>query len=158
MRWIWIDRFEEFHSGESAVAIKMVSNAEDHLHEQYPNYPVMPNSLILEGLAQTGGILLGEANGFAEKVVLAKITSARFLDHAIPGDELRYEAKLVDNRAEGGLASCRVLKNGTLMAEEEIFFAHVDNARSAEMEMPTDNFVFGKGHLADMIKKAKSET
>ena len=122
MRWIWIDRFEEFHSGESAVAIKMVSNAEDHLHEQYPNYPVMPNSLILEGLAQTGGILLGEANGFAEKVVLAKITSARFLDHAIPGDELRYEAKLVDNRAEGGLASCRVLKNGTLMAEAEIFF------------------------------------
>ncbi len=54
MRWVWIDRFEEFHSGQSAVAIKMVSRAEDHLYEQTPLYPVMPHSLILEGLAQTG--------------------------------------------------------------------------------------------------------
>ncbi|MBX9655074.1 beta-hydroxyacyl-ACP dehydratase [bacterium] len=158
MRWIWIDRFEEFHSGVSAVAIKMISMAEDHLYEQTPAYPVMPHSLILEGLAQTGGILLGEANGFAEKVVLAKITSARFFDHATPGDELRYEAKLVDNRSEGGLAECRVLKNGELMAEAEIFFAHVDNARSSEMDLPQENFVFGKGHLVEMIKRAKGTT
>jgi 3-hydroxyacyl-[acyl-carrier-protein] dehydratase len=156
MRWVWIDRFEEFHSGQSAVAIKMVSRAEDHLYEQTPLYPVMPHSLILEGLAQTGGILLGEANDFKEKVVLAKITSAKFHDHAVPGDELRYEAKLVDVRSEGGLAECRVLKNGTLMAEAEIFFAHVDQARSQEMELPQENFVFGQGHLSAMIKKARS--
>lgn len=155
MRWIWIDRFEEFHSGVSATAIKMVSRAEDHLYEQYPAYPVMPHSLILEGLAQTGGILLGESRGFSEKVVLAKITRANFLDHAVPGDELRYEAKLVDVRDEGGLAECRVLKNGQLMAEAEIFFAHVDSSRASEMDLPTENFVFGTGHLTAMLKKAQ---
>jgi 3-hydroxyacyl-[acyl-carrier-protein] dehydratase len=158
MRWIWIDRFEEFHSGKSATAIKMVSRAEDHLYEQTPLYPVMPHSLILEGLAQTGGILLGEANDFKEKVVLAKITSASFFDHAVPGDELRYIAKLVDIRTEGGLAECQVLKNGTLMAQAEIFFAHVDQSRSQEMALPQENFVFGQGHLSEMIKKARAMT
>lgn len=133
----------------------MVSRAEDHLYEQTPAYPVMPHSLILEGLAQTGGILLGEANDFAKMVVLAKITSARFHGHAVPGDELRYEATLVDVRAEGGLAECRVLKNGELMAEAEIFFAHVDRAKSAELDLPDGNFVFGKGHFSELIRRAK---
>lgn len=155
MRWIWIDRFEEFHSGQSAVAIKQVSRAEDHLYELTPAYPVMPTSLILEGLAQTGGILLGEASDFKEKVVLAKITSAVFHDHAVPGDVLRYEAKLVDRRAEGGLAECRVLKDGEVMVEAEIFFAHVDQARSQDLNLPQENFVFGRGQLADMIRDAK---
>ncbi len=51
--------------------------AEEHLHDHLPGYPVMPASLIIEGLAQTGGILVGEAGGFAEKVVLAKIPRRR---------------------------------------------------------------------------------
>jgi 3-hydroxyacyl-[acyl-carrier-protein] dehydratase len=156
MRWIWIDRFESFHSGRSAVAIKMVSAAEDHLYELTPAYPVMPHSLILEGLAQTGGILLGEANDFAERVVLAKITSARFHSHAVPGDVLRYQAELIENRPEGGVTKCQVLRDGDLFAEAEIFFAHVDPARAGEMGMPQENFVFGKGHLAEMIKRARA--
>ena len=46
MRWIWIDRFEEFESGKRAVAIKNVSLAEEHLHDHFPGRPVMPNSLL----------------------------------------------------------------------------------------------------------------
>ena len=60
MRWIWIDRFVEFESGKRAVAIKNVTLAEDHLHDHFPGWPTMPNSLITEGLAQTGGLLVGE--------------------------------------------------------------------------------------------------
>ena len=59
MRWIWIDRFTEFHSGKSARAVKNLSLAEDYFAEHFPGYPVMPACLILEGLAQTGGILVG---------------------------------------------------------------------------------------------------
>ena len=77
MRWFWIDRFVEFRSGESAKAIKNVSLAEEQLHDHFPGYPVMPASLIIEGLAQTGGILVGEAGGFAEKVTTLD-TSALF--------------------------------------------------------------------------------
>ena len=61
MRWYWIDRFLEFNSGRSCQSVKNVSLAEEHLHDHFPGYPVMPASLIIEGLAQTGGILVGEA-------------------------------------------------------------------------------------------------
>jgi 3-hydroxyacyl-[acyl-carrier-protein] dehydratase len=51
MRWFWIDRFTEFVSGSHAVAVKGVSLAEDHLHEHHAGYPIMPNSLVIEGVA-----------------------------------------------------------------------------------------------------------
>ena len=63
----------------------------------------MPASLIIEGLAQTGGILVGEAGGFAEKVVLAKIPRAEFFGVACAGDQLIYEVTLTDLRSEGAV-------------------------------------------------------
>ena len=69
MRWIWIDRFVEFESGKKAVAVKNLSMAEDVFAEHFPGYPVMPAPLLLEGLAQTGGILVGEVNEFREKEI-----------------------------------------------------------------------------------------
>ena len=59
MRWTWIDRFAAFESGKSAIAVKNLSLAEDHFADHFPGFPVMPAPLILEGLAQTGGILVG---------------------------------------------------------------------------------------------------
>lgn len=156
MRWIWIDRFEEFHGGKSARAIKTVSVAEDHVHEQFPGYPVMPNSLIIEGLAQTGGILVGEANDFAEKVVLAKIPRVVFYDHAVPGDLLQYDVRLVDLRPEGAVVDAQVVKNGaSVMAEAEIVFAHLDQSRGADSELSAKNFVFTKDHLMALLRMAK---
>ena len=78
MRWIWIDKFVEFTPGTSATAMKNVSLAEEHLHDLYPAFPIMPHSLIIEGMAQTAGILVGEARNFSEKVILAKIGRATF--------------------------------------------------------------------------------
>ena len=94
MRWIWIDRFLEFHSGKSARAVKNLSMAEDHFADHFPGYPVMPGPLMLEGLAQTGGILVGEANDFREKVVLAKIPVGRFHREVVAGEQLIYEVEL----------------------------------------------------------------
>ena len=73
MRWYWIDRFIEFESGRYAKAIKCVSLAEEYLHDHFPNHPVLPNSLVVEGMAQTGGLLVCEHSQFTEKVILAKI-------------------------------------------------------------------------------------
>ena len=107
MRWIWIDKFIEFRSGQFARAIKNLTLAEEHLHDHFPGYPVMPASLIIEGLAQTGGILVGEAGGFAEKVVLAKIPRAEFYGVACAGDQLIYEVTLTDLRSEGAASPAR---------------------------------------------------
>src|SRR5947199_6463231 len=101
MRWIWIDRFVAFESGKSARAVKVLTLAEDHFADHFPGYPVMPAALILEGLAQTGGILVGEANDFKEKVVLAKVPHARFHREMFAGETLVYEAEILHLRPEG---------------------------------------------------------
>src|SRR6266480_5127291 len=98
MRWIWIDKFIAFESGKSARTVKNLTLAEDHFADHFPGYPVMPAALILEGLAQTGGILVGEANDFKEKVVLAKVPSARFQREAVAGETLLYDVDLLTLR------------------------------------------------------------
>src|SRR6516225_9012810 len=108
MRWVWIDRFLEFHSGKSARAVKNLSLAEDHFADHFPGYPVMPAPLMLEGLAQTGGILVGEANAFAEKVILAKIPRATFQREALPGQCLYYDVDLLHMRPEGASVAGRI--------------------------------------------------
>jgi 3-hydroxyacyl-[acyl-carrier-protein] dehydratase len=153
MRWIWIDNFEAFESGKSAVAVKNLSLAEDQFADHFPGYPVMPAPLILEGLAQAGGILVGEAKDFQEKVVLAKIPQAKFYGEALAGEQLRYEVQLVDLRAEGAVVQGRALVGGRLLAEAEIFFAHLDQARSQQVFGET-NFVFS-GELKHLLGLAR---
>ena len=141
MRWIWIDRFLEFKKGKSARALKNLSVAEDFFADHFPGYPIMPGSLILEGLAQTGGILVGEVNDFREKVVLAKIPSARFYRDALAGEQLIYEAELLHMRPEGAAVQGRATIAGELLVEAEIFFAHLDQSRSQQL-FGDHNFVF----------------
>src|SRR5438105_12267194 len=94
MRWFWIDRFTEFESGRRATAVKNVSLAEEHLHDHFDGAPLMPSSLIIEGLAQTGGLLVAEHSNFEERVVLAKVSKAIFHFYPVPGDTLVYQAVL----------------------------------------------------------------
>src|SRR5712692_5316980 len=126
MRWLWIDRFLEFKSGKSARAIKNLSLAEDHFADHFPGWPVMPAALILEGLAQAGGILVGAANQFREKVVVVKVPKAVFHRDMLAGEQLVYEVEILNLRAEGASVGGRVVVEGTTTAEAEIFFAHLD--------------------------------
>jgi 3-hydroxyacyl-[acyl-carrier-protein] dehydratase len=162
MRWIWIDRFLEFERGKRARAVKNLSRAEDYFAEHFPGYPVMPAALILEGLAQTGGILVGEANDFREKVILAKITSARFHREALAGQRLIYDTEMLTLRLEGASIRGQVFvapsggglaDPGELLAEAEIFFAHLDQARSQQI-FGDHNFVFS-GELKHLLGLAQ---
>src|SRR5512146_2648095 len=94
MRWIWIDKFVEFESGRRAVSVKNVTLAEEHLHDHFPGFPMMPECLMIEAMAQTAGILVGEAKKFNEKVILAKIKKAVFFEIVRPGDTIRIEANV----------------------------------------------------------------
>src|SRR5436309_9493828 len=124
MRWLWIDRFVEFQRGKSARAVKNLSLAEDHFAEHFPGYPVMPAVLLLEGLAQTGGILVGEANDFREKVVLAKITKAKFYREALAGEAVILEVTVLYIRPEGAAVRGQIKIGEGLIGEAEITFAH----------------------------------
>jgi 3-hydroxyacyl-[acyl-carrier-protein] dehydratase len=129
MRWFWIDRFIAFESGRFAKAIKNVSLAEDHLHDHFPGYPVMPKSLVIEGIAQTGGLLVCEANHFREKVVLAKVPKAVFHMEAVPGDTLTYAATVDHMSHDGAVCTATCHNGGRLMAEMELVFAHLNGER-----------------------------
>jgi 3-hydroxyacyl-[acyl-carrier-protein] dehydratase len=153
MRWIWIDRFLAFESGKSARAIKNLSLGEEYFAEHFPGYPIMPAALILEGLAQTGGILVGEANDFREKVVLAKIPFALFYREATAGEQLIYDVELLHLRPEGAAVGGKVFVETELLAEAEIFFAHLDSARSQQL-FGEHNFVFS-GELKHLLGLAK---
>ena len=141
MRWIWIDKFTEFESGRRAVAIKNVTLAEEHLHDHFPGYPLMPASLIVEGMAQTAGILVGEAGQFKEKVILAKIKRAKFYREVRPGEQLRHEATIEHLVPEAATTSGKVWVGDELLGEIDIVFSHIDNNLSGLM-FPKENFVF----------------
>ncbi len=149
MRWLWIDRFLEFESGKSARAVKNLSLAEDYFADHFPGYPVMPAALMLEGLAQTGGILLGEVNDFREKVVLAKIAWCRFHCEVMAGTQIVYDVEMLHLRPEGATVGGKIRAGDVLVGEAEIFFAHLDQARTPP-QLSDHNFVFS-GELKQLL-------
>lgn len=150
MRWIWIDKFTEFTSKQSATALKNVTLAEEHLHDLYPFFPIVPNSLIIEGMAQTAGILVGEARNFAEKVILAKIGKATFFRLVRPGDTLKFDARIDTMDENGASITGKVTVDNDPVADIEMMFSHVDK-NMAGIEFPEHNFVFTE-QFTELIK------
>src|SRR4051812_18170877 len=142
MRWIWIDKFVEFTPRQSATAVKNVSLAEEHLHDLYPHFPIVPHSLIVEGMAQTAGILVGEARNFAEKVILAKIGRATFHRLVRPGDTISYHARIEQLSEQGAsiAGTVTVGPNKNVVADIELMFSHIDQ-NLAGLRFPEHNFV-----------------
>jgi len=141
MRWIWIDKFTEFTPRTSATAVKNVSLAEEHLHDLCPAFPIVPHSLIVEGMAQTAGILVGEARNFEEKVILAKIGRATFHRLVRPGDTIEYTARIAQLHEQGASIEGTVKVGTDLVAEIELMFSHIDQNMSG-IKFPEHNFVF----------------
>ena len=131
MRWFWIDRFTEFVSGSGATAVKNVSLSEEHLHDHFPGYPVMPGSLIVEGMAQTGGLLVSEHFQFSELVVLGKVAKCEIRDAARPGDRIVYRCSVEQIKDGGALVTASGQVEGRDLAVAEIFFARMENAAAA---------------------------
>jgi 3-hydroxyacyl-[acyl-carrier-protein] dehydratase len=170
MRWTWIDRILELEKGRRILAVKNVSLAEEHLHDHFaatearPAMPVMPATLIIEGMAQTAGILVGHARSFEEKVILAKVSKAEFSRDIGPGQTLFYSATIeridetgaqttgvveVIDHAEGADAPRHTVGNIELM------FSHIDqNMRG--LGFPEHNFVF-HDQFKDLLRNSGIE-
>lgn len=159
MRWMWIDRIVELVPGRKMVAVKNVSLAEEHLHDHFaaeesrglPATPIMPASLIIEGMAQTGGVLVGHANQFKEKVVLAKVSAVELEAEATPGCTLRYTAEVERMDAAGASVKgiVEMVDSGAAGAQArqigriDLMFSFVDQNMSG-LAFPAHNFVFGE--------------
>ena len=155
MRWMWIDKVVAYEPNRRLVAVKGVSLSEEHLHAHFaaegalPACPVMPNSLILEGMAQTAGILVGSVHGFREKVVLAKVASAVIERDVNPGETIRYDAT-IERMDESGASTVGTIERFSFVDNAwapvgriEMMFSHLDQNR-AGTEFPEEDFVFGE--------------
>jgi len=127
MRWFWIDRFIEFVRDTRATTIKNVSFGEEPMDDYLPGHPHYPHSLIIEGMAQTGGLLVSEAGGFQTKTVLAKVSKAIFHDLTVPGDQIFLTAVVQDKKNSGAIIEGTVTVNGQVRAELELSFAFLDD-------------------------------
>ena len=153
MRWIWIDRIIELERGRRCVTLKNVSAGEDVVHDHFPAtadrpaMPLMPNTLVIESMAQTAGILVGHARDFQEKVILAKITRATFTGSPPPGYTLRHTATLdrIDDNGAATTGRCELIDpasgEASHLADIELMFSHIDHNRSG-LAFPEHNFVF----------------
>lgn len=146
MNWYWIDRFTLFESHKRARAVKTVTRSEGHLRDHFRFHPVAPASLIIEGLAQTAGLMINEATHFEKKVVLGKIPSVVFYVTEIePGDVLTYDAVADYINEEGSMATVSVHRNDELVAEGVLVFAHL----GAEFDSKQQ---FAEGDLQDLVR------
>ncbi len=137
MRWFLIDRFEKFISGQQATAVKAISMTEPAVDDYSVTFPRYPSSLIVEGIAQAGGILVSQIHDFKHRVVLAKINHSTFNFFAVPGDRLVIDVQILNLQKFGAVVSGLSKVSDHVQAEVELVFAYLgDDFEGVELFEP----------------------
>jgi beta-hydroxyacyl-ACP dehydratase FabZ len=121
--FLLIDRIVRFVPGEEIVALKNVTMNEPFFQGHFPAKPVMPGVLIIEALAQAGGILAAEIRGpekQGEIIYFMGMDAVRFRKPVVPGDQLMLEARVLKMRSRVAKMAGRALVDGQLVAEAEL--------------------------------------
>ena len=121
--FLMVDRIIDIRGDEHGIGIKNVTINEPHFLGHFPNNPVMPGVLIIEGMAQTAGAICVHAHGKGEApdlVYFMTIDKAKFRKPVLPGDRLEYHMKKVNNRRNMWWYSGRAMVDGVLVCEAEI--------------------------------------
>ncbi len=125
--FLMVDRVVQLRPGEHAVGIKNVTANEEFFTGHYPGQPIMPGVLIIECMAQLGGLLLARELEHTGKVaVLLSLDKVKFRRPVIPGDQLVLEAFARRVKSRTGHVFCTARVGETQVAEAEIKFMMVD--------------------------------
>ena len=131
--FLMVDRMYDMKGDESCVGVKNVTINEPFFQGHFPQFPVMPGVLIIEGLAQTAGALCVSSIGEdyqAELVYFMGIDNAKFRKPVLPGDQLHYHVKKVRNRGRVWRFFGEAKVNGATVAEAEISAMLADTAEA----------------------------
>jgi 3-hydroxyacyl-[acyl-carrier-protein] dehydratase len=131
--FLLVDRIYDMDGDNSCVGVKNVTINEPFFQGHFPQFPVMPGVLIIEGLAQTAGALcvasLGE-NYQAELVYFMGIDNAKFRKPVLPGDQIHYHVRKIRNRGRVWRFYGAAKVNGQTVTEAEVSAMLADTAEA----------------------------
>jgi len=120
--FLLIDRVLELDEGKSLVALKNVTYNEPFFQGHFPALKVMPGVLVIEALAQAGGILVYKSIPEPDKkiMLLSKIDKAKFRKPVVPGDQLKLEVEMIRLKSRFCHVRGRALVDGEVVVEGEV--------------------------------------
>jgi len=131
--FLLLDRVDEIKSGESIRAYKNVTISEHVFQGHFPGHPIYPGVMIVEGLAQAGGVLAfksmseNDQEETANKVVyFMSIDKCKFRAPVVPGDKLEYKVSVIKHRGNIWVLKGEAYVDGKLTTEAELKAMIVD--------------------------------
>ena len=119
-----VDRITDGEPGQWARGIKCVTVNEPFFQGHFPGKHVMPGVLLIEAMAQVGGVaILSLPENQGKLAFLGRVKDARFRRQVVPGDVVEMECRLTKRRGPIGVGECRATVNGETAATAEITFA-----------------------------------
>ena len=126
--FLLVDRVLKLEKGKSIVAIKNVTVNESFFQGHFPDLKVMPGVLVVEALAQAGGILLyNSIPDFGDKILfLSKIDNMKFRKPVVPGDQIRLEVEIMKLKSRVGYIKAKAIVDEEVVTEGNMMASLVD--------------------------------
>ena len=130
--FLLVDRVNTLDEGESIVAFKNVSISEPVFQGHFPGHPIYPGVMILEGLAQAGGLLAFQSMGLSKEEVKDKVVyfmsidKAKFRKPVRPGDRLEYRVSVIKRKGAIWMLNGKAYVDDQLVSEAELKAMVVD--------------------------------